>query len=135
MAAPASLIACSALALIALPGVAAAQDAAETAIILGGSATSQAHGQRALGSAISHSIGGAANAIERPSANSAPPRRRHAQRGGYPAEPLPSGTNPLAGTGAPSYRLENGATLTVSGGLAPSAGTTCLKGCPVTKGP
>lgn len=42
---------------------------------------------------------------------------------------IPSGVDALAGTDAPSYRLDNGAILRVSGIFWPSAQATCIAFC------
>ena len=105
-------------------GAVVAQDAAETAIILGGTGTAQGRAQRSLGSAISRSMGNAANAVAAANANrqrtSQTPRRRargSGKGGGHFAIALPGDVDPLAATDAPVYALGNGASIRVSGGL------------------
>ncbi|MCT2559374.1 hypothetical protein N0B51_10330 [Tsuneonella sp. YG55] len=105
-----------------LPGGLRAQDAAETAIILGGTGAAQGRAQKSLGSAISRSMGNAANvlATQRRARQGAPHRasprpRRHA--GANFAIALPGDVDPLAETDAPRYDLANGASIRVSGGL------------------
>jgi hypothetical protein len=110
--------------------VAAAQDAAETAIILGGAGHS-AGAQGSLGAGIANSLNAAANTIQTanagtargPTSSTARPRARAAQA------TLVSG-DPLAGTNAPTYEVANGASIRVSGGLRPEPGATCVKNCP-----
>jgi hypothetical protein len=111
--------------------VASAQDAAETAIILGGTGQS-AGAQRSLGAGIANSFNAAANTIGTASAgrvaqgqtsSTSRPRARAAQA------PLVSG-DPLAGTNAPTYNEPNGASIRVSGGLIPKPAITCVKDCP-----
>ena len=100
----------------------AAQDAAETAIILSGTGQAQGKAQKSLGSSISRSMGNAANAVAaanrsrvQPSSVTTHPRRT---RGGANfAIPLPADVDPLERTDAPSYVLGNGSTIRVSGGL------------------
>jgi hypothetical protein len=110
-----------------------AQDAAESAILLGGSGTAQTRAQRSLGSAAASSIGRASGAINAsPGAvtmRSHHARRRHSGAKGIPVV-VPQGGDPLRGTDAPVYRLENGATLRISGGLQSTAAATCVSGCP-----
>lgn len=104
----------------------AAQDAAETAIILSG--TGQGTGSKAsrsLGGSIARSMGNAAHAINATNRARAQmprsyrPQGRRSRRGGGSgfAIALPAGVDPLETTDAPSYALENGATIRVSGGL------------------
>lgn len=111
-------------------GAAFAQDAAESAILLGGSGTAQARAQRSLGSAIARSMGGAANAI-RATSRAMPVHARHNARRERTAIAIPGHVDPLEGTDAPTYRLENGASIRVSGGLRPGPQAACASGCPV----
>jgi hypothetical protein len=108
---------------LALPAPLVAQDAAETAIILGGTGQVQGRAQRSLGTSIARSMGNAADAIAatsraRPSGTVV---RRHAGRSnrgaGKFAIILPGDVDPLEKTDAPSYELANGATIRVSGGM------------------
>lgn len=103
-------------------GPAVAQDAAETAIILGGTGASQGRAQRALGSSISRSMGNAANAVAVANQRSSYPtprrqRRVNTKTGGHFAIALPGDVDPLETTDAPTYRLTNGTSIRVSGGL------------------
>ena len=110
----------------------AAQDAAETAIILSGSGSGQAKASQSLGDAISRSIGGATAAINaRPNAR-AKGRTAAQQRARGPIQiqsAIPADVDPLEGTDAAAYKLGSGATIRVSGRLNPSAGTVCIKEC------
>jgi hypothetical protein len=111
---------------------AAAQDAAEAAIILGGAGQSQAGAQRSLGAAIANSFNSAGNAIG--AANAGTVARGHTSSTARPrtgaAQALAVSRDPLMGTHAPTYRLSNGASIRVSGGLRPEPGATCVKDCP-----
>ena len=102
-----------------------AQDAAETAIILSGTGQGTGKASRSLGGSISRSMGNAANAINATNRARAQaprsyrPQARRSRRGGGAgfAIALPADVDPLETTDAPSYALENGATIRVSGGL------------------
>jgi hypothetical protein len=111
--------------------VAAAQDAAESAIILGGVEHS-AGAQSGLGAGIANSLNAAGNSIRTANtateaqgqkSSAARPRARTAQAA------LVSG-DPLTGTNAPTYAVAGGASIRVSGGLRPEPGATCIKDCP-----
>lgn len=103
----------------------AAQDAAETAIILSGTGQGTGKASRSLGGSVSRSMGNAANAInaanrsraQAPSTYPSQPRRTRRGGGGGFAIALPADVDPLETTDAPSYALENGATIRVSRGL------------------
>lgn len=108
-----------------------AQDAAETAIILSGTAQTGS-AQRSLGRAVSGSVGNAANAVGGTQSASrqrstAPARRNSAQRS---QGAIPAGVDPLANTDAASYALDNGATIKVSGRFNPTGSTRCERNCP-----
>lgn len=97
-----------------------AQDAAETAIILGGSGASQARAQRSLGAAVSRSMGNAAIAVSVQQRRQPRVERRargNANGAGEFAIALPSDVDPLENSDAPSYVLDNGAIIRTSGGL------------------
>ncbi len=110
-----------------------AQDAAESAVILSG--TAQTGGaQRSLGRSISGSIGNAANTIgstarpaRRPRAAAAAPRRTSNRRG---TVSIPANVDALANTDAATYALDNGATIRVSGRFNPAASAHCQRNCP-----
>ena len=105
----------------AAPVAVAAQDAAETAVILSGTGQAQGRAQRSLGQSISRSMGNAADAIAATQAQSQGRtyRPRAARRGGagHFAIALPARVDPLENTDAPTYALANGASIRVSGGL------------------
>ncbi len=112
----------SGMAALLLPGAVFAQDAAETAIILGGTGAAQGRAQKSLGSAVSRSMGNAANvlAAQQRAQRGTPhrtSRRPHRRGGANFAIALPADVDSLAGTDAPSYDLANGASIRVSGGL------------------
>lgn len=107
---------------LALPLPAAAQDAAETAVILSGTGQAQGRAQRSLGQSIARSMGNAADAVAATTQARAPApsNRRQARRSGGAgnfAIALPGDVDPLERTDAPRYDLANGATIRVSGGL------------------
>lgn len=111
------------------PDLAVAQVAAESAIVTAGS-TGQVQAQRGLASAIENSIRGAASTVSsgaRPEAGNAAGSRRvtGAVQGNVDA---------LAGTDAPSYKLQNGATIRVSGGFVPAPRARCTRDCPPGQG-
>lgn len=106
-----------------------AQDAAETAIILGGSGAAQGQASRSLGSAAASSIGGAAEAVRSGRESSAVIRRTPARQARQMIA-LPGDVDVLEHTDAPTYELSNGASIRVSGGLRPSAQSDCADACP-----
>lgn len=113
---------------------ATAQDAAESAIILGGSAHSQVRAQRSLGAAVANSLGGASNVIASTNARSAAHENvtsnsRPDQRRAQALTAVPPTGDPLKGIAAPTYKLSNGSSIRVSGGLRPAAQTTCVRYC------
>ncbi|MGX7953730.1 hypothetical protein ACWPM1_14355 [Tsuneonella sp. HG249] len=125
------------------PVAVAAQDAAETAVILSGTGQAQGRAQRSLGQSISASMGNAANAVAatnraRSQAPTYRPRARGSGKAGNFAIALPGDVDPLDRTDAPSYELANGASIRVSGGLrrplplqeVPEAAGECEGGCP-----
>ena len=112
-----------------------AQDAAETAIILSGTAQTGA-AQRSLGRAVGGSVGNAANAVGGVRSTSrqtstAPARRNSAQRS---QGAIPAGVDPLANTDAATYALDNGATIKVSGRFNPATSAQCERNCPAPQG-
>ena len=140
---PRHLMIVAALVAGTLPAPIAAQAAAETAIILGGTAQAQGRAQRSLGTAISRSMGNAANAVAatnraRPQATAHRQRARGAGKAGKFAIALPGDVDPLERTDAPTYTLANGASIRVSGGLRrpvaprpqPPAEGRCGADCP-----
>ena len=105
----------------------AAQDAAETAVILSTTGPSTGGASRSLGQNITQGIGGAAAAVA---------ATNNARRSGNGARPATRGGNTIAATGDPledtdasTYRLGNGATIRVSGGMRPATGTVCVEHC------
>lgn len=114
---------------MALPIPAYAQDAAETAVILSGTGSTQARASRSLGTAVSGSIDSATSVIRSatPTRNRAKSRR---SRRGAPSVATVIGTgDALEGTDASAYQVDNGATIKVSGGFRPSAATRCTENC------
>lgn len=108
-----------------------AQDAAESAVILSGTAQTGA-AQRSLGRSVSSSMGNAANAVA--AAQSAriqrPPSQSRARSvRGYGGS-IPANVDPLANTDAAIYALDNGATIKVSGTFNPGAAAHCERNCP-----
>ncbi len=120
-----------------------AQDAAESAIILGGTGQSTGAASRSLGNAVRGSIGNAANAAN--AANRGSAGAGTFRGGGSPTgggfrasdwtRPTPlyvaSGVDSLAGSDAAVYRLGNGRTIKVSGKLNPYLPTVCTRNCGV----
>lgn len=108
------------LSLTVVPGGLRAQAAAETAIILGGTGAAQGRAQKSLGSAVSRSMGNAANVVaaqQRPRQATRHRTRPHRRTGANFAIALPGDVDPLGETDAPTYDLANGASIRVSGGL------------------
>jgi hypothetical protein len=112
-------------------GPSLAQDAAETAIILGGSGHSAA-GAGGLSDAISKSFNHASAAIggsgarsvsHRPATTSARPRAAHAMA------IMTGPSDPFAGIHAPVYKMSNGVSISASGGLTPEPGLRCVRDC------
>ena len=115
--------------IVLLPGLAATpvhgQDAAETAVILSGSGQTTEAGSRSLGGAI----GGA---MDRASATINSNRRSPSRNGSREVRQdaaIPAVIDALEGTDAASYQMDNGARISVSGGLRPSARTRCVENC------
>jgi hypothetical protein len=125
---------CAAVLSVGVSCNALAQDAAETAIILSGSGHSQGGAARSLGSAISGSMDRAAATIEASRGGPYPANRRGAGTAHAPYVILGKG-DPLAGTGEPTYRLSNGASIRVSGRLVQAPGTACVKDCAEKQAP
>ncbi len=115
----------AALAMVAVP--AQAQDAAETAVILSGSGQTAEAGSRSLGSAIGRAMGNASATISSNSRSSA----RNGSREVRQDAAIPADIDALEGTDAASYQMDNGARISVSGGLRPSARTRCVENCAV----
>jgi hypothetical protein len=112
----------------AIPATAMAQDAAETAVIMSGTA-GQAKANRSLGSAVSKSINSATSIVQSstPKRSRAPaPRRRSNTRSVVSV--IGTG-DALEGTDASAYQVDSGATIKVSGGFRPSAATRCTDNC------
>ena len=129
----------AAMALAIWSAPASAQDAAESAIILGGTGEATGAASRRMGEATRGAIGGAANAI-----NAAQRGRGRAGRydganvrpsgggrspGGVEGYRIPAGIDALDGTDARQYQLGTGSTLRVSGGFTPSETTFCISYC------
>ena len=115
---------------IAAPAL--AQDAAETAVILSGSAQTGS-AQRSLGRTISGSVGHAANAVgstARVSRSRSAAQRNSRASSRNVGGSIPAGVDPLANTDAATYTLDNGATIRVSGRFNPSASSQCQRNCP-----
>lgn len=117
-------------ALMFVPGTATAQDAAESALILGGSGQATGSSQRSLGRSIAGSINRASGAIsttrQARSVRPRAPSRRGGSSGGYA---VPAGVDALEGTDAETYDLANGNAIRVSGGFRPGQGSHCVENC------
>jgi len=120
--------------LLCFSGQASAQDAAESAAVMGATGPSTGKAQRSLGGAISGSLNSAASTIRTSGRSGARPARRGgngsvrvSRRG------LPAGVDALEGTDASAYKLSNGVTIKVSGRMNPSAQVRCLKECGAVK--
>ena len=118
-------------ALALVPGAAVAQDAAESALILGGTGQATGSAQRNLGRSITGSINRASSAISttrqaRAVRPRAPSRSRGGSSGGYA---VPAGVDALEGTDAETYDLANGNAIRVSGGFRPGQGSHCVENC------
>lgn len=127
-----ALALCGALLAVGVPGAAAAQDAAETAQILAGTGQSQGGAARSLGGNISQSMNAASNAVRAARSGDAPASGHRAAAAPQPFG-IPENVDFLEGTDAPTYRLGNGASIRVSGGLIAAPATTCVKDCPAAR--
>jgi hypothetical protein len=103
-----------------------AQDAAETAVILSGSGQTTEAGSRSLGGAIGGAMGRASAAIN--NSNQRTTARNRSRQVRQDAA-IPADIDALEGTDAASYQMDNGARISVSGGLRPSARTRCVENC------
>lgn len=136
------LAGCAALMALGLPHKASAQDAAETAVILGTTGNATARGGSALGAAINRSMNSAGATISatRSSGRTSAARvtaSRSRRSGGTAQAGIAAGTGDvLEGTDAPTYHLPNGASIRVSGGMSSqAAGTVCARDCPADEAP
>jgi hypothetical protein len=102
-----------------------AQDAAETAVILSGSGQATESGSRSLGGAIGGAMGRASATINSNRRSSSRNRSGEVRQDAA----IPADIDALKGTDAASYEMENGARISVSGGLRPSARTRCVENC------
>jgi hypothetical protein len=114
---------------------AAAQDAAETAAILGG--VGHAGGSaNSLGAAISRSFDNAGRAIGRSSAITVSHRPASAAarlRATHAVPVREASGDPFEGVNAPIYKLGNGTSISATGGLTPEANVRCVKDCPIAR--
>ena len=113
---------------LAAPVSLAAQDAAETAVILSGS-SGQGKAANSLGNAVRGSVNSAADAIRaagrQPTRSNARTRNR---RGPVQIQTIPS-NDPLENTDASRFQTRSGATISVSGRMRPSAAARCVENC------
>lgn len=111
------------------PGSLAAQDAAETAVILSGS-SGQGKAANSFGNAVRGSVNSAADAIRaaqrQPSRTNARTRNR---RGPLEIQASIPSNDPLENTDATRFQTGSGATISVSGRLRPSASARCVENC------
>ena len=114
---------------LALPATASAQDAAETAVILSTVSPGQGAAARSMGNSISGALGSASGAIASTRAQASPASGAVQVQQVRRAPVRPTDSDPLEGTDAAQYRLASGATIRVSGGMRPSAGTRCIENC------
>ena len=129
MAGKATLAICGALLAAGWSLPASAQAAAETAVILSGTGQATGRASRSLGSAISGSIGAAANEIHATRNGGQAPTVRRRRAPSSAGHVIPPDADMLEGTDAPTYRLGNGSSIRVSGRLIQGAGTTCAENC------
>ena len=114
---------------LALSTPAAAQAAAETAVILSGTGQGTGSAARSMGSAVANSINNAANQIQATrngGGGSGQGQSRTAQAGYV----ITVGGDALEGTDAPTYQMGNGASIRTSGSLRRPAAPTCSQNCP-----
>ena len=114
-----------------LPAPAFAQAAAETATILTGTGPATGSASRSMGNSVGNAIGGAAAAVAAARGRSGGVTVQARHRGGAAAAgTMTRATNdPLEGTDATAYRLQNGATIRTSGRLVPSRQAACVENC------
>ncbi|AKM11005.1 hypothetical protein [Croceicoccus naphthovorans] len=125
-----ALVLGGALLTLCIGGGAAAQDAAELAAILSGSAQTGG-AQKSLGNSIRRSINSASVAIPaRPPARSSRTTRQRNRGAVQVGGRLPAGVDPLEGSDATQYRLGNGVGITTSGRINTVGETKCVKDCP-----
>lgn len=114
---------------LAVPGSLAAQDAAETAVILSGS-SGQGKAANSLGNAVRGSVNSAADAIRaaqrQPNRTNARTRNR---RDPVQIQTAIPSNDPLENTDATRFQTGSGATISVSGRLRPSASARCVENC------
>ena len=114
---------------LAVPGSLAAQDAAETAVILSGS-SGQGKAANSLGNAVRGSVNSAADAIRAAQRNSSRSNARARNRRGPVQIQTAIPTNdPLEDTDATRFQTGSGATISVSGRMRPSAAARCVENC------
>lgn len=113
------------------PNAAAAQEAAESAVLEAGTVAPQAGAARSLAGAISGSLRAAGDSLGMPAA-----ARGGSSRGPVSARPysqayaIPANIDPLAGTDAPAYRiLGSRAVIRVAFGLDQSPAAICIAYC------
>lgn len=114
---------------------AAAQDAAETAAILGGAGPAHS-GASSLGAAISRSFENAGNAFRAPNARSTsrrPTYRTARPHATHAVSVMSESGDPFEGVDAPIYRMDNGASISATGGFTPAADARCVKDCPAAR--
>ncbi len=125
------------LAVLAAAQTALAQDAAESATILSGTGQGTGAAARDMGGAVRDSISGAADAIAATrSARSNASGSGSSSRGSSSRSSgastgywITSDVDALEGFAVPTYRLNNGAILKVSGILMATPDAACLRNC------
>lgn len=110
------------------PGVARAQDAAESAMIMSGSSQT-GKAQRSLGNAISNSINRASNTIGATNAQRGASVQRRANGSVHVGPSLPAGVDPLEGTDTTTYRLGTGSSIRTTGRINTAPGSRCVSQC------
>lgn len=131
------------LAVLALPQIALAQAAAESATILSGTGQGTGSASRTMGGNVAGAMNRATSAIRGANSGgggSAGGGGSRSARGGgqlklrigYLVTP---GPDALEGTGAPAFQMSNGATIRTSGKLRQPAPTPCSEACPPAPAP
>ena len=117
---------------------ASAQDAAESAVILGGTGEATGRASRDMGTAVRGGIDRASGALQATRSGRARAGRYDGAdsgtstttvRGSAEGYRIPAGVDALELTDAPRFQLGNGSTIRVSGAFIPSDETFCISYC------
>jgi len=127
----------SLLATFAFAQPCAAQVAAEEAVILSGTGSGTGEASREMGNAVRGSISSANDALSAINSRRSSAQRRRTPARGTPRQSsgrnvgywITSDVDALDRYAVPTFRMNNGAILKVSGTLHPTRDATCLRNC------